>query len=68
MKLRFTILTRLEIFGGYYAFTLPAGFYPDYNKHGNTGQLMYDFTFTAKIESENPITNLYFPENAQVSL
>jgi len=47
--LKFTIVTKLEIFGGHYAFTLPAGFYPDYKKHGNPGQFMYDFDFMAYI-------------------
>ena len=48
--LKLTIVSELEVQEGYYAFTLPVAFYPDYERHGmgyNDERFIYNFKFEA---------------------
>ena len=57
--------------GGYYAFILPTGFFPNYAKHGSTTSEMvnsfaYGFTYEVRIISTSPISGLIVPDNAVI--
>ena len=45
MTLVLTILSKLEVVAGYYAFSLPAAFCPDYKRHGVFGENYYSYKF-----------------------
>ena len=67
--LSFTVISRLQIVAGYFAFSLPAAFYPDYKKHGvkDSNALQYEFGYQMRILSATAVSNLSIPEHAIVT-
>ena len=66
--LKSTILSHLEVVGGYYCFALPAAFYPDYKKHGvaNKNAFNYEFSYEVQISGNSKISNLSIPAHAEI--
>ena len=52
--LKVYIVHQLEVVSGYYAFSLPVAFYPDYKRHGvsNTNEFVYEFSYEVKITAD----------------
>ena len=64
-----TIVSQLEVQGGYYCFTLPQDFYPNYTKYGcEAGAYDYEFNFETLISSLAPISNLSIPDGAEAEV
>ena len=61
--LRSTIIGQLEVVGGFYQYSLPAAFFPDYKKHGIKDKSLYayQFLYEAKIAADFPISNVSVP-------
>ena len=63
------LLEEIEIIGASFSYTLPASFYPDYNKHSSNKELKhtYGLNFEYKIISGDKINYLSVPKAAQSS-
>ena len=68
--LKQTILSQLEIVSGYFVYSLPGSFCPDYKKHGINGKgaakFNYEFAYEVKILCDNRISNLSIPANSAI--
>ena len=68
-KLKSTILTQLEVVGGYFCYPLDASFFPEYIKLGvkDKDAFNYEFAYQVRILSMHRITNLCLPAYAEIA-
>ena len=63
-----TLIGKLEVVGGFYKYSLPGAFFPDYRKHGiaNRNAYIYQFAYEVSIFTTSSISNIILPPGAEI--
>lgn len=66
--LKIQLVHLLEIVGGFFNFSLPIAFYPDYRRHGvrQADKFVYEFGYEVCIISDTRISNVNIPDLAEI--